>query len=86
MFELSLAIRDVEGALLRVLGTIERRGFRLAAVTTRRAPHGFDIDLSVDADERPAEVLLRQVLRLHEVQHARIDVPGARKLAAGAPT
>ena len=86
MLELSLAIRDVEGALLRVLGTIERRGFRLAAVNTRPAPHGFDLELSIDADERPAEVLLRQVSRLHEVVRASIDVVRARPASSGAPT
>jgi len=86
MLELSLAIRDVEGGLLRVLGAIERRGFRLAAVNTRTAPHGLDLDLSIEADGRPAEVLLRQVARLHEVMRASIDVVRSRGPVARAPT
>ena len=64
MLELSLTLAPAEGALVRVLGLIERRGFRLGAVRSEPSPRGLDVFLQLPAD-RPGDVLLRQVQRLH---------------------
>jgi len=74
MLELKLLLANAEGALLRVLGTIERRGFTLGAMSTRATPHGLQLTLSLPGDGRPADVLLRQIRRLHDVLEAALDV------------
>ena len=72
MLELSLTLAPAEGALVRVLGLIERRGFRLGAMRSEPSPRGLDVFLQLPAD-RPGDVLLRQVQRLHDVRNATLD-------------
>jgi acetolactate synthase II small subunit len=74
MLEFSLLIAPVEGALVRVLGTIERRGFRLGAMSTQPTPHGTRLTLALSSDGRAADVLLRQVRRIHDVIEASFDI------------
>ena len=74
MLELSLLLSNAEGALVRTLGLIERRGFRLGSMATRPTPHGLALTLSLASDGRPADVLLRQIRRLHDVLEAALDV------------
>ena len=73
MLELSLTLAPAEGALVRVLGLIERRGFRLGAMRSEPSPRGLDVFLQLPAD-RPGDVLLRQVQRLHDVRAASLDI------------
>lgn len=72
---LHIRLMDAEGALLRLLGTTERRGFRVIAM---HAQVGADavcqVELTVDGT-RDAELLGRQLERLHEVQAATITTP-----------
>lgn len=66
-YQLDLTLRRVEGALARVIGTAERRGF---------TPVSVDGDTLVDGDrwylrlavesERPAESLQAQLEKLHD--------------------
>lgn len=69
---LEVTLQDAEGALLRVLGTTERRGFR---VRTMHAEIGADalfwVELTLEGT-RDAELLSRQLTRLHEVRTATI--------------
>ena len=89
MLELTLTLAPAEGALLRLLGLVERRGFPLGAIQTRPSPAGLDVRLTLPVDGRPGDVLLRQVQRLHDVREARIDFiqprPAATTWRAGAP-
>lgn len=63
---LNLRLRPAEGAILRVLGSIERRGFSLELIESRRSQSC--ILLSVDiSGERSVEVLIRQLERLYDV-------------------
>ncbi len=68
--ELTIRMRPSEGALLRVLGTIERRGFALNEVHTRSVSDGVELSMHIDADARPVEVLVRQLNRLYDVREA----------------
>ena len=77
MLELTLLLANAEGALVRVLGLIERRGFVLGAMSTRATPRGLQLTLALPADSRPVDVLLRQVQRLHDVLEAAFDLPRA---------
>ena len=74
MLEFNLLLAHAEGALVRVLGTIERRGFRLGAMSTRPTPHGMSVALALSSDGRAADVLLRQIQRLHDVLEASFDI------------
>ena len=74
MPELHLLLADREGALVRLLGLVERRGFRLGAVTSCATAHGTRLSLTLASDDRAADVLLRQVARLHDVLDAALDV------------
>jgi len=75
MLELTLLLAPAEGALVRVLGLIERRGFRLGAMQARATPRGLHLTLALPAGGRPADVLLRQIRRLHDVLEAALDAP-----------
>lgn len=74
MLQLSLIIDASEGALVRLLGTIERRGFRLGQLSSRPHAGGIEVQVQIDSNGRPADVLLRQVRRLVEVREATLDV------------
>ena len=74
MLELSLTLAPAEGALVRVLGLIERRGFRLGAMRSQPCTRGLDVFLQLPSDGRPGDVLLRQVQRLHDVLDASMDI------------
>lgn len=84
--ELRMLLKAAEGALIRVLGTIERRGFALARVSTQpRGPH-TEMRVEIEPQGRPIEVLVRQLKRLYDVVEARFDVPQqAFALPASAP-
>lgn len=66
-FEIRLA--PSEGALLRTLGLIQRRGFRVGELALRSETGGQVLNLSVDGPGRSPEVLARQIARLHDVEH-----------------
>ncbi len=70
---LNLLLADREGALVRILGLVERRGFRFSAISTHPTPQGVKLSLALDSD-RPADVLLRQVARCQDVLEAALDV------------
>jgi acetolactate synthase II small subunit len=75
MHELNLLIAAGEGALVRVLGTIERRGFAFAALSTTATPQGLRLAMTLHSDARAAEVLLRQLRRLVDVREVALLAP-----------
>ena len=67
MHELQMTIRSRGGALVRVLGLIERRGFKPTRMEMESMADG-SLELAVDvASQRPVELLTRQLQRLQEV-------------------
>jgi len=70
MFELSLSLSNAEGALVRVLGLIERRGFPLAGMECRPETGGLRLTVRVPDNGRPVDVLLRQIKRLPDIREA----------------
>ena len=60
-----IAFRDEEGALIRILGTIERRGYRLLAVEANAG--GLSLELAARDPGRRLDVLAAQLRRLHDV-------------------
>jgi acetolactate synthase II small subunit len=68
--EISFVLEHREGALLRALGTIERRGFFTLAVDAQPGPADtLDVVVRIAAHgSRCALVLRRQLLKLHDVR------------------
>jgi acetolactate synthase regulatory subunit len=64
---LHLALDQIEGALPRVIGLIERRGFIIDALDMRTGSAGRILSLTVRARDasRRIDVLTRQLDRLH---------------------
>ncbi len=67
---LELKIRNIEGALIRALGTTERRGFRVLGVelddAAEHADEARQLRLVVRSD-RCVNTLSRQLEKLHDV-------------------
>lgn len=74
MLELNLTIAHAEGALVRLLGTIERRGFRIEAMQVTHGRTEQRVRVTLGATARPAEVLVRQLQRLVEVIEISLDI------------
>ena len=66
-YQLDLTLRQAEGALARVLGAAERRGFRPLAVDGEAQPDGnrWHLRLTVEGD-RPDETLQSQIAKLYD--------------------
>jgi len=70
---LHLKLAHVEGALVRVLGVTERRGWSTTGLTAEPEPsHGtLDLNLNVLGD-RPVDLLVRQLAKLHDVHEVKV--------------
>ena len=66
-YQLDLTLRQAEGALARVLGTAERRGFRPLAVDGEAQADGdrWHLRLTVEGD-RPDDTLQSQIAKLYD--------------------
>lgn len=70
-----------EGALLRVLGTVERRGFALLELNAGKPDaESYSLQLTLEG-ARDAEILCRQLERLIDVRAVRLlpelpEIPG----------
>lgn len=56
-----------EGALIRTLGLIQRRGFRVGALELQTRGNQLHLRLELAPCERCPDILARQILRLHDV-------------------
>lgn len=57
-----------EGALLRCLGLIQRRGHCVTEMAMRSHPEGPVLTAAIETNGRSAETLMRQIQRLHDVR------------------
>ncbi len=73
--ELTLLMHNAEGALLRVLGTLERRGFRVLEFHGMPRGDCTEMRLAVDGRGRCVEVMVRQLQRIEDVRDVRAGVP-----------
>ena len=64
-FEIRLAAS--EGALIRTLGLIQRRGFTVGTLDMQTRGDQLHLRLELAPCERCPDILARQILRLHEV-------------------
>ena len=67
-YRLELKLKPAEGALLRVLGMIERRGFPPHAVhATHDSGGDWALALVIDSNRAP-ETLRQQLLKIYDVE------------------
>lgn len=79
---LEIRLSPNEGALIRTLGLIQRRGFSVESMDLRAAGSGQRLRLKLADSPRCPGVLARQLERLHDVEHVRrLDVAGAGRRA-----
>jgi len=69
---IELRLARAEGAIVRTLGLIERRGFTVTAISMRSdgASETLVLRLEVASEGRTFDVLLRQIMRLLDVRAA----------------
>ncbi len=80
---MTLRIDRVEGAIIRTLGLIERRGFTVTGISTAtgESEHQMEMTVELSTAGRSVEVLARQVARLFDVSSvsfAEQDAPAMR--------
>lgn len=76
--QLRIQLRSNEGAVLRALGLIQRRGYRLESCNLAEASgDGRRMDVRVTS-ERPGALLKRQLERLHDVLWADLEQPAGQ--------
>ena len=70
---LRIQLKDCEGAVLRALGLIERRSYRLSHCVIEEADGGErTMQVSVSST-RPVDLLQRQLERLHDVVSVKLQ-------------
>ena len=78
---IEIAFANAEGAVLRMLGAVERRGFQLRGITMSERDGEAALSLEVQArlPERSLEVVAAQLRRLEEVRQVSFSTsaPGA---------
>lgn len=79
MERIHIEFRPEEGALLRILGLVERRGFRVLAIAMETRPDGARASATLDIAPRDAG---RQVDMLLLQLHRLFDVVATRRVAA----
>ncbi len=73
---LHIQLRAAEGAIIRALGLVERRGFRIEQVTVGEAGgDGHPVRLVVRGD-RPVALLKRQLERVYDIIWVEIETAG----------
>lgn len=67
---LRMNIQKVEGAMIRLLGLIERRGFSVTAMNahTDDAAQQVEITLQLRSTGRSVDTLTRQIAKLYDVR------------------
>jgi acetolactate synthase II small subunit len=88
-YKLRIQMSSCEGAVVRALGLIERRGFSLIKCAVAESDGmGRQMDVSVESS-RPGDLLKRQLERLHDIHQVELlptivsnpQKPGVRPIA-----
>ena len=69
---LEITLAATEGALIRVLGTVERRGYSLSSLHVEKDKSNMRVSMQIESD-RDANVLCRQLDRLFDVQNVVLE-------------
>ena len=77
--KLTIQLSGSEGAVIRALGLIERRGFSLGKCSVGEADSSGRVMKVSVSSTRPGELLKRQLERLHDVFHVELKPAAAVK-------
>lgn len=77
--KLTIQLSGSEGAVIRALGLIERRGFSLVKCSVGEADSSGRVMKVSVSSTRPGELLKRQLERLHDVFHVELKPVAAVK-------
>ena len=82
-YRLDLVLKPVEGALVRVIGMIERRGFAPRAISggSEGGDGRWRLQLVIDGT-RPAETLKRQLQKVYDCESVEISPMETAPVAA----
>jgi acetolactate synthase II small subunit len=69
---LEITMAANEGALIRVLGTVERRGYSLSTLHVEKTDNSMQVSMQIESD-RDANILCRQLDRLFDVQSVNLE-------------
>jgi len=80
---LIIEFNPAEGALLRMLGLIERRGYMLRGVAMNERPKGASLVVELEPRDvsRRIHVVAEQLRRLVDVNSVSLATPGAGPIA-----
>ena len=79
-FDVVVRMSTVSGALLRLIGAVERRGFSIVGVHAMVEERGMTrVRLRVDPGSRSVSTLLRQLDKLFDVQAVDLVGPAPRR-------
>ncbi|WDS37725.1 ACT domain-containing protein [Pseudoxanthomonas sp.] len=82
-YRLDLIVKPAEGALVRVIGMVERRGFVLRDVhATPHADGRWRLQMQVDST-RPAETLRHQLEKVYDCESVTVGVAAAAMVQTG---
>ena len=73
--QVTIDFTAAEGAVVRMVGLVERRGFRVTGISMAEEPDKSSMRLDVQPldDKRSLDVLALQLGRLHEVQKVSVS-------------
>ncbi len=71
-YRLDLALKPAEGALIRVIGMVERRGFAPREVHAVPAANGWQVQITAQGGARAPETLRQQLLKVYDVESVQI--------------
>lgn len=80
---LNITFTPGEGAVLRMLGLVERRGFLVRGIAMQERPAGASLEIDVQPRDsgRRIDVVARQLERLVDVQSVNVSTPTERASA-----
>lgn len=73
-YRLDLQLSAAEGAIIRVLGMIERRGFTATAIQAERASDGLWQLTVIVESQRPGTTLAHQLEKIHDCVTVAVNV------------
>lgn len=82
---LRMSIHKVEGAMIRLLGLIERRGFSVTAMNAHsdESTQQVEITLQLRSCGRSVDILTRQIEKLYDVRSVACLTAGEPSIAMG---
>ncbi len=80
-YRLELVLKPAEGALLRVLGMVERRGFFPHNIDGRRSADGWRVRMEISG-QRPPETLRHQLEKVYDCESVQVVALDDAEVAA----